>query len=89
MAEEQGVAVRRALDEASGADQTGAAGTIVDNDLLPERNRKLFGDDPGHGIDAAARRIRHDQGDLPAGIVLGEGAETNTKCGRSHGCSLQ
>ena len=89
MAEEQGVAVRRALDEGPGADQAGAAGAVVHHDLLTQRDRKLFRHDAGHGVDAAARRIGHDQRDGPGGIVLGEGAGTNTKSDRSHGCSLQ
>jgi hypothetical protein len=36
MAEEQRVAVGRTLDEGAGADQAGAAGAVVDNDLLTE-----------------------------------------------------
>src|SRR6202035_5819181 len=42
----------------------------LDNDLLPQRQRKLLPHQPPHHIDAAAGRIRHDHRDRTIGIIL-------------------
>ena len=55
---------------AHGDDAVGA-GPVVDDHLLTERCRKLSGDDPRHGVVAAAGRIRHNHGDGSARKVLG------------------
>jgi hypothetical protein len=89
VAEEQGVAVRGILDERPGADQTGAAGAVVHHHLLTQHTCKSFRHDARHGVDAAARRIGHDQRDGSGGIVLGVGAAANANGDRSHGCGLQ
>jgi hypothetical protein len=73
VAEEQRVAVGRALDEGARADEAGAAGAVVDHDLLAEFARELLRDDARHGVDAAAGRVRHDKGDGAGGIILREG----------------
>ncbi len=85
MAEEQRVAVGRALDEGARADEAGAAGAVVDHDLLAERTRKFLRDDARHGIDAAARRVRHDKRDGAGGIILGEGETANNHRDRGDG----
>src|SRR5262249_39082952 len=83
--EEQRVAVGRALDEGARADEAGAAGAIVDHDLLAERARKLLRDHARHGVDAAARRVRHDKGDDAGGIILREGETANNHPDRGDG----
>ena len=85
MAEEQRVAVGRALDEGARADQAGAAGAVVDHDLLAERARKLLGDDARQRVDAAAGRIGNDEGDGPGRIVLGSCGPANADNGRGEG----
>ena len=85
MPEKQGVAVGGALDEGARADEAGAAGAVVDHDLLAERARKLLRGDARHGIDAAARRVRHDKGDGAGGIILREGETANSHCDRGDG----
>src|SRR5262249_38244367 len=85
MAEEQRIAVGRALDEGASADEAGAAGAVVHHDLLPERACKLLRDDARHGVDAAAGRIGHDESDGASGIILGEGMAANNHRDRSNG----
>src|SRR5436309_5555836 len=70
MAEEERVAVGRALDEGAGADEPGAAGAVVDHDLLSERGGELLGRHPRHGIDASAGGVRHNQRDTMGRVVL-------------------
>ena len=72
MAEEQRMTVGRALDEGAGTDQAGAAGAIVDHDLLAKRSRKFFRHHARQGVDATPGRIGHDQGDGSCGVSLRE-----------------
>ena len=85
MPEEQRVAVGRALDEGTRADEAGAAGAVVDHDLLAERACKFLRDDARHGVDAAAGRIGHDESDGAGGIILREGVAKDSHRGRSDG----
>jgi hypothetical protein len=68
--EHQRVAVGRGAGDRARAHEPAAAAAVVDHDLLAERGRELVGDDACHGVDAAARRVRHDQGDRPRRVIL-------------------
>ena len=65
-----GVAVRRGLCGIASADHAAGAAAVLDNDLLAERSGELLTDESAHGVNAAAGRVRHDQGDRPCWIVL-------------------
>ena len=71
VAEQQRVAVGRGLGDRAGADGAAGAGPVVDDELLAARSDSFGGDHARHGVDAAARRIRHDQRDGPRRVVGG------------------
>ena len=53
-------AIRRRARDRLGADQSAAAGAVLDEELLAERLAELFGEHPAEQIVGAAGRIRHD-----------------------------
>jgi hypothetical protein len=57
----------------SGADRSGRAGRILDDDVLPERLRHVLGDDAGNGVGRAARRVGHHHLDDAGREVLRSG----------------
>ena len=63
MAEQQGVAVRRCARDGARADRSAAAAAVVDGHRLAECVGQLLRHHAGHGVDAAAGRIRHDERD--------------------------
>ena len=69
-AEQDRVAVRRALRDRAGADRAAGAAAVVDHDRLLERVAQLVGDGAGDDAGAAARRERNDQRDRLCRIIL-------------------
>ena len=59
------VAVGRLLQDVFARDRTDRARLVLDDDRLAPSLTELRGDQPGHDIDAAARRERHDQPHRP------------------------
>jgi hypothetical protein len=55
---------------AAGADHARDAAAIVDDHLPPKRRGEPFRHDAPHGIDTAAGRERHDQGNRAGRIGL-------------------
>ena len=71
VAEQQRVAVGRALGDGAGGDRAAAAaGAVLHHHLLAERGAELVGDGARHDVDGAAGRQRDHQRDRPVGVVL-------------------
>src|SRR6516225_286593 len=68
-----GVTVRRRARGIPRADHAPGAAAILDHHLLAKCNGKLRPDQASHDVDAAARRIRHDQRDGPGRVILRSG----------------
>jgi hypothetical protein len=69
-AELKRVSVGRRPDDAAGADGAGRAGDVLDDDRLAERRPHRLGEDTGHGVERAAGRERHHDGDRTRRIGL-------------------
>ena len=65
-----GVAVRHGLGDGIEADDTAGAGPVLDHPRLLEPLRELGGEDAADGVDPAAGRDRHDEGNR-AGVAGG------------------
>jgi hypothetical protein len=64
------VAVGLRLRDDLGADVSGGAGTVLDDDRLTPAHRKLLGHDPRDGVRRGPGRKRHDDLDQSAGIAV-------------------
>jgi hypothetical protein len=64
------VAVRRRLRDLIGAERAGSTRLVLDHDRLAQPLRDIGAENPRHRIDRAARRIRNDEPDRPARVVL-------------------
>ena len=86
MSQQQRVAVRRGLRDDARADGAAGARAVVDDELLLQRIRQFRRHHTRHGIDTAARRIRHDQGHRAGGIIGCDGhpARDQGGGGRTH-----
>src|SRR3954466_15531772 len=71
-ADEQRVAVGRALRRRLGADGGAGAGLVFDDHRLAQAQRKLFPDRARDDIDAAPRRERRDEADRARRVLLCE-----------------
>ncbi len=67
---QQRVAVGRALGDRIGGDHGPAAGAVLDHERLAETVGEMLAEPAREDIGAAARRVRHDDGDLARGILL-------------------
>jgi hypothetical protein len=77
MAEQQGVAVRRSARDGACANRSAAAAAVVDGHRLTECVGQLLCHHAGHGIDAAAGRVRHNERDIA-------GRELSRMCDRHY-----
>jgi hypothetical protein len=64
-----GVAVGRGARRHFHADHEGAAGTIVDHNLLLQLRREFRGEQTCNGVGCAARRLWHDHPDRPQRVI--------------------
>ena len=64
MAEQQRVAVGCRTRDGTRADRSAAAAAVVDGHRLVERVGQFLRHHAGHGVDAAAGRVRHDERDI-------------------------
>jgi hypothetical protein len=61
--QQQGVAVGIGPRHPLGTDHPAGAGHVVDDHRLPHAGLEVLGHEPGHAVDAAARRVGDDDGD--------------------------
>jgi hypothetical protein len=93
-AEHERMAVGLGTRHRVGADDAGSAGTVFNHDRLVEVTRALLCDQTRQGIDGAAGRIGHDDGDGSTGKALrasGDGQTERGEAGKNgtaieHGC---
>jgi hypothetical protein len=84
-AHQQGVAVGRRLRDRVGADDTRAAGTVLDHRGMAGL-AELRGDHARQDVGHAAGRKRHDDADRPRGKILRSRAP---KASREHGAAQE
>ncbi|KAG1079708.1 hypothetical protein G6F40_016195 [Rhizopus arrhizus] len=71
------------------ADVAASARAVLDHDRPAGQAGDLGGDGAGHGIRAAAGRVRHDQPDRPAiGVAAGR-LRPQRQYGRAEGCAQE
>ena len=78
--------VRFRLGNGACTDGAGAAGDVLNHDLLAERARDVGGDDAGDYIGRPARRIGHDHLDRSGGLPgLGDGGSSERRGEQARG----
>jgi hypothetical protein len=62
--------VGRRLRDGCGGDHSACAGTVLDDDGLPERRLQRFGEEPRHDVHSAAGGIADEDADRPVGVAV-------------------
>ena len=79
--DEHRVAVGCGLGDHVGADRTARAGTVLDDDVLPQLLADLLHHDPRNDVARTTRAERHDRVDLARRPVLRGGRTKSERCG--------
>ena len=93
---QQGVAIGRGFGHQFGANHAATAAAVVHHHLLAQQLGQFVGEQPRHGIGAAAGREWHHEADRPGWVRLRQttgayDSQCNRQgcCATAHGCSPQ